>query len=221
MSEKQEQERGPATVPALAETALGYFEQVDRAAAVRERNVRRLAAAYARLRDGGEGRPVYDQELEAVKAELGADVLAAEAERTFPTVEQDLFYRLVDGAPAWVEGLAFAAHEDGQVPPDNWRYDYIVDALGRLAEAGPGDDFLELGAEIEGDCYTSALTEWLNSDNRRVYFLGLALEEYGGDLDGFQALSIAQEREKREVFDQVLTYLEAQAAEAEAGEGGE
>lgn len=53
---------------------------------------------------------------------------------------------------------------------------------------------------LSGEWYTSNLTEWLNSANKRVYYLTEAMEQYGST-DGFEVLSTAYGIEQREVYE--------------------
>ena len=61
--------------------------------------------------------------------------------------------------------------------------------------------------EIEPDCYTSGLTEWLNSKNSRVFYLTEALENFGEFKDGFQLLASAQQIEMEEVYSMGIEFI--------------
>jgi hypothetical protein len=59
----------------------------------------------------------------------------------------------------------------------------------------------EMESYTEADIYTNNLTQWLNSNNNRVYYLGEALGMgYGERKDGFELLAGAQMIEKEEVY---------------------
>lgn len=60
---------------------------------------------------------------------------------------------------------------------------------------------------IEADVYTSDLTEWLNENNRHVYYLSEVLEEYNPE-DGFVLLSAAQIKHKEEIYTVIFNMLE-------------
>ena len=123
--------------------------------------------------------------------------------------------RFKDGRPEWLQDLAYAAHDNGDIWPDDWRYEFIEEALDALADADPDADPEEVLYEIEPDIYTSDLTRWLDSSNSRVFYLTEVLEEFGGDLDGFQLLSMAQAQEKQETASQVLAFIMERAEDME------
>ena len=105
-----------------------------------------------------------------------------------------------------VTDLCFSAHSNGEMLPDDFVYTQIVDALDIFCECENEERARERIYEIEPDCYTSDLTEWLHSNNNRVYYLTQALEEMG-ITDGLQALAAAQQLEKQEIANAVLNYL--------------
>lgn len=97
-----------------------------------------------------------------------------------------------------------AAH--GDMLPDDYKYEYIVDALERLAE-GYDDE----GDEIEADVYNSALLDWLGSHLERAGYVEDAVKEWGMDsksFDLFTAIGFGQVFEKREVFFIVKAAIE-------------
>ncbi len=67
-------------------------------------------------------------------------------------------------------------------------------------------DIADFEFDIEADCYTSDLTEWLDSDNERVYYLTEVLETYELK-DGFELLRYAQYIEKDEVYNNARYIL--------------
>jgi len=114
------------------------------------------------------------------------------------------YWRRCSGAPEPARDLAHAAHGDGLILPDDYRYQFMIDALDALSEAEDEDDAYML---LEADVYTRDLTEWLNSSPLRVYYLGEAMDVYA-DGDGFQVLACAQLEEKQEVLYMVKDWLE-------------
>lgn len=97
----------------------------------------------------------------------------------------------------------------GDKLPDDYCYEFIVEALDKIAECQEGAreyDIIDAIYEIEADVYTSNLTSWLNSRADRVRYLTEALEECEIK-DGFQALAVAQQKEKQEVALSVLKSL--------------
>lgn len=107
---------------------------------------------------------------------------------------------ITENAPEWVNNLCHKAH--GEMLPDDWRYQFIHQALCALSESEDWDD-----VELEADIYTNELTAWLHSRADRVYWLTEALTEFGPINDGFQALQTAQYLEKREVLEIVKEAL--------------
>jgi hypothetical protein len=109
------------------------------------------------------------------------------------------FWRIKDGAPHWVKDLCFAAHGEGAMLPDDWRYVFIVEALISLDE----------GTNLEPDIYTSDLCSWLGSNVNRVGYVDEACQERGSDPEGIVGkLQFGQLAEKQEVLDQVIVFLE-------------
>lgn len=105
--------------------------------------------------------------------------------------------------------VIYAAHDNGDIFPDDVRYEMIYEALGAIEDAEDPDEI-----EIDADPYTQQLTAWLHSSVSRVYYLSEALEEYEPK-DGFQALALAQLREKEEVLSQVRAALESWEGESD------
>lgn len=124
------------------------------------------------------------------------------------------YRRFRDGHPDWLQDLAYAAHDNGGIWADDWRYEFIEAALDALADADPDADPEEVLYEIEPDILTSELTRWLDSRNSRVHYLSEVLEEYGSEgMDGFRLLALAQGREKQETASQVLAFIMERAEE--------
>lgn len=109
----------------------------------------------------------------------------------------------------WVNDLTRAAHDNGNVFPDDFRYEAIVRALSALADCDDPDD-----AEVDPDVYTSNLTAWLASSIDRVEYLSEALRELDPP-SAFALLAYAQSLELREVLDSVRSSLEAQLTESQ------
>jgi len=104
----------------------------------------------------------------------------------------------------WQQDIIREAH--GDKLPDDYVYEFTNDALCVLSDCDEGqeDDAIY---EIEADCYTSNLTEWLNSRCDRVYYLTEVLEEFQPVIDGFAALTMAQQKEKQEVAQAILSGI--------------
>ncbi len=113
------------------------------------------------------------------------------------------FTKTKDGRPDWLGNLIFTAH-DGMLP-DDYRYKFIESSLQYIADQDEDADDLDC-PEIKANSYTSELTKWLHSRNDRVFYLTEALEAFEMK-DGFQALQMAQLREREEVYYSVLSSL--------------
>jgi hypothetical protein len=139
--------------------------------------------------------------------------LASEAYDHFETATRtngDKFVRTTDDAPTWVRDLCRAAHDSSEILPDDYRFEFISDALAAIAD-NENEDYQLEAIDNDVDVYTSSLTAWLNSDNRRVFYLDEVLSD--GVEDGFQLLARAQYAERREVYEAVKTALEARLTE--------
>jgi hypothetical protein len=108
------------------------------------------------------------------------------------------FWKARDGCPQWVTDLCLAAHGDGAMLLDDWRYDFIVQALIALDE----------GSELEADDYTNELCTWLASNVNRVGYVDDARDDFGPGKSVIDDLQIGQLTEKQEVLDQVSWFLE-------------
>ncbi|MFA5013989.1 MAG: hypothetical protein WC549_00415 [Actinomycetota bacterium] len=102
--------------------------------------------------------------------------------------------------------LLFDVGEETKLSQDS-TYEFTHEALGLISDATgeTGNELREIGYGIEPDVYTSTLTEWLNESNYHVYFLDEAIDN--GAKTGFDALAMAQQEAKRQVFDLVLDHL--------------
>lgn len=124
---------------------------------------------------------------------------------------ESTFYRIKDGSPEWIRDLARDAHGTS-IFPDDYRYEWIMDAAGAIADFEPGDlyDFAHDWAENGVDVYTAGLTAWLASHLSRVGYCDQFIEELGADgLDTFRLLSGGQYMERMEIFQGVRDALES------------
>jgi hypothetical protein len=99
--------------------------------------------------------------------------------------------------------MIFTVH-DGLFP-DDYIYEFVVDALGALSDCDGDLDSAREGTEA--DVYTSRLTAWLHSNNLRMYFMQEVLDEFDG-LDAFQQLGYAQHMEREQVLLGVFGWLD-------------
>jgi hypothetical protein len=115
---------------------------------------------------------------------------------------EDTYIALKVGAPEWMTEFVQDAH--GDFLPDDYRYEFIEDAL--LAIVGH-DDLDEARDSLEPDIYTGKLTAWLASNLARGTYIDEVLED-GGANNMHNLLSIGQLNEKCETFDLVVEALQ-------------
>jgi hypothetical protein len=135
----------------------------------------------------------------------------------------DKYYTRTDDAPEWVTDMCHHAHD--RMLPDDYRYQFIVDALGAMLDhdwdtldADELDSSEIADLELEPDIYTHDLTDWLHSSLDRVGIVNDVAEEFGG-FDSIEAhLSIAQLQEKEEVAYLVKRFLVDKMHESEFDE---
>jgi hypothetical protein len=106
--------------------------------------------------------------------------------------------------------LSLAGHNDGDMLPDDWRYDFVREALGAIEDASDFDDI-----EVEADIYNSELTDWLGSHGHRPGYCDEAVEEglVSEDASMIDRIQMGQYMEKREVLAAVLLHLREEAEE--------
>jgi len=126
------------------------------------------------------------------------------------------FVRLRGGEEDWMIGACGAAHDD--MFPDDWRYEFIKEAAGLLAECpahaeeGELRDYLEQG--FDSDVMYADLLRWLGSDLGRASYVEDLVEDFvdagGRDYDSFrlfEAIGGGQLAEKQETGMLLLDYL--------------
>lgn len=122
------------------------------------------------------------------------------------------FYHLRDGSPEWMTEVCRKAH--GEMFPDDWRYQFISDAVDMLAES---DDWDDCRSEIESDIYTGQLMAWLASRTDRFEYCDQFVEEMGSEgRDTLERISGGQWMERCEVFELVAQALADFVASQEA-----
>lgn len=115
-----------------------------------------------------------------------------------------------DGAPDWVESLCHHAH--GDMMPDDWRYEFIDDALSALAD-GAEEDGVDLDTLYP---YTADRLAWLASQIDRYSYCDEAADDFGAppkDIMTWVAWGMA--RELAEVYDLIRSRLAELAELAE------
>ncbi len=127
------------------------------------------------------------------------------------------YWKAKDGAPKWIKDLCQKAHDTGGghlMLPDDFRYEFIVNALDALSEHEDENDALD---SLEPDIYNSELHKWLSSHLERAGYVDEAVKEMGGHSDnGIDGdIALGQLHEKREVFFHVKKALEDRLEEIE------
>lgn len=110
-------------------------------------------------------------------------------------------YSLTD----WIHDMCYAAHDNGNISPDDFIYRAIVESLDALAETEDADDI-----NLEPDIYTAELMEWAGSQCRWE-MVDEAYADYGWPKQGgVEALvGIAQATFKAEILGVVRSALES------------
>src|SRR5690606_15952949 len=120
------------------------------------------------------------------------------------------YWAVEEGAPEWVRKLAFAAHDEGEILPEDFRHLFIVEALETLVEDPEAQSIM-----WEPETYTSELIKWL--DAYPSYRMGLVDEAVSklGWSGLFNALQAGYLLEKEEVLALVRAFLENTIEEGE------
>src|SRR5262249_15387409 len=129
--------------------------------------------------------------------------LAAEANRYLKRDPARDILVPADGAPQWFTELCHHAH--GSMMPDDWRYEFIQDALAAI-EDGADEDRLDLDALYP---YTADRLNWLASHLERPGYCDEAADDLGQAPKEIMAfVAWGMDRELREVFGLVRYRLE-------------
>lgn len=161
-----------------------------------------------------------DEKIGELAAELSKALERKERERGNHEPGLSSYTTLRDGSPQWMTDVCHAAHDDGAMLPDDWRYEFIDDAATALAEAeGDLDSAQEALDESEHYCYTAQQTGWLHSRNSRYAYVDAAHEEYSGDVRTvLDAIRLGMLAEQCEVLQQVYDALAEVADDMEDGD---
>jgi len=118
-----------------------------------------------------------------------------------------------DRAPQWFTELCHVAH--GSMMPDDWRYEFIQDAVGAIAD-GSGEDRIDLDGLYP---YTADRLAWLASHLDRPGYCDEAAADMGGPPGDILALvALGMDAELTEVFELVRARLEDMADKQEDAE---
>lgn len=125
------------------------------------------------------------------------------------------FWSLKERHPVWIHNMVYKIHDSGNLPPDDYKHQYVLDALNYLSEGNDPEE-----PQFEADPYTSDLLAWLGSHRDRLGIVDEAVENFGWDKErGIEgAIASGQVYEKEEVFGRVRETLEKRLEDIEAGE---
>jgi len=119
--------------------------------------------------------------------------------------DREIYY-LKEDAPSELLEVVRMAH--GDMLPDNYKYEFIVEALEAIADyCGDEEDIEDLVLDFEPDAYTSELLDWLGSNLERQYYVDEAVSQLGHGEGIMEDIAMGQVEEKREVFYTVLNCL--------------
>ena len=107
----------------------------------------------------------------------------------------------------WQKDIIYKAHLN-RMPNDDMykRIYFMLDSFANTDEDYDKDSIQETIYEIESDCYTADLTNWLHDNINNVYYLTEALEEMEIK-NGFQLLQAAQQKYIQEIGTALLEAI--------------
>lgn len=131
----------------------------------------------------------------------------------------DSFVCLKNGSPEWMTDVCRAAHDGGNMMPDDFRYSLIKESAGAIHDAGDSTDLDDAYAEFSDavEVYTSRLCAWAASHSYRSGYCDDAMVEYGKPESLSQLLMWGQAIERRDVFESVLSSLRGLADDQDEG----
>lgn len=125
------------------------------------------------------------------------------------------YVRTKEEAPDWVADLVRAAHDGANILSDDWRYERIHQTLEYLADTDPSNwDACEC-ADQAVDVYNADRLRWLGSHSRRAAYVDEAVDSMGWPGSIYDAIAYGQYEEAKEIYHQVLAYLENLTEEEE------
>jgi len=127
----------------------------------------------------------------------------------------DTFYALREGSPEWMNDTCMAAHADGAMLPDDWRYRMIAHVARELADREPESWDDEVHEAIDGlvSIYNHELLDWLASHSSRVDYADSAAEEglVSASAGILQRAQAGQYREYCEIWAAIVEALRERA----------
>jgi predicted DNA-binding protein len=140
------------------------------------------------------------------KDDVTVQELADEYYKNFEKKKRDNgeeFWVKKDGAPEELGELVREAH--GDMFPDDYKYEFIEEALARISET-EDENSLE-SPELEPDVYTHDRLKWLSSNLGRPYYVDEAIKDFGKADTIIDDIGMGQLKEKEEVYFAVLQGL--------------
>lgn len=142
-------------------------------------------------------------------AALAEEVRGHMERRTRP--DDTRYWSLDEERPEWMQSLSYAAHGQGDMLPDDWRYEFIVGALDAIVETEGNYDAGRDYVVEDVDIYTGDLSRWLSSHSYRPIYVNEAREEFGPAETIDQDMMAGQAREREEVYEQIYQFLRERA----------
>ena len=122
------------------------------------------------------------------------------------------FWAMKKRYPVWAKEMVQAAH--GDMFPDDYKYEFVVDTLDALEEENDPDE-----PQLEPDPYNADRIRWLSSHLDRAGYVDEAVENFGHSDQGVIGdIGYGQLAEKEEVWHSVVASLNERLEEIEAGE---
>lgn len=121
----------------------------------------------------------------------------------------------VPDEPEWIRELCYSAHKIDDVLPNDYIYEYIVNALELISEmdgAQSISEFEESIFEIEGLIYNHDLLKWVSSNLTFSRWVDEAMTEYGAK-EHFAALQLGNMLHQQAIARDVLDSIDKQAEE--------
>ena len=142
-----------------------------------------------------------------MKKEINRESIATKIIKTFKRVKKkdDTYYYTCTDK---YKDLVKEVHDDCNILPDDYKYQFIFDALDIISCGNYNEDNYCEG--IEADIYNDDLLKWISSARYRPYYVDEVIDEYGYPDEGgfFTLLSTAQYKEREEVFNRVFSYID-------------
>lgn len=101
----------------------------------------------------------------------------------------------------------FCRHAHGDMLPDDYKYEFIVDALDALIEYDDPEQARQAMTDMTEDSY-HGLATWLGSSGERYGYCDEAVKEFGGAKDIAAMIQLGMSLERSEVFDAVASQVE-------------